>query len=676
MFTLNKKSIIGCAALLMALAACSDNEDKPLSVMGGATEETDSLANADTSTTDNQDTSSTDNQDTSSIDNQDTTQNSAKNNKTFYFRQASLDLSFFENSRVSMSSNQLFDMAIMYELDTNKLIPTGNAILSLNVNQNGRYSNYQIQFDSISFKNPYVIIELGYKNAYKGIKTRRAIVDLRDTGNIYINTLTNIISYRIEYASLEGSTFAEIKSNAERELLHALGIYETFSNFEKESSFNDSNLVFIENALSQLLRKDEEDALFTSFNDEGKFEYAGNFILDTLLKYTTNIDKIHFELIDRAGNPWLEDYYKAQKLNQFYINLMAAMHNAGPCTNEREGEWHPLTKKNLHLLCGSGAWKVKIKPIPHSIDSIVDPRDGNVYKTVTIDMNGSSQTWMAENLVYAAEASTCSQAIITPYMDDPFYCKFYGREYSLPTALGIDSSFYRPPNFNDCVQYNKTYCRSSCTDSLFHVQDSLLNVQDSIDFDFYESLDKCSFECSIVTDTAAFLSACESEHRKIDWDKVKNVTDPRKMQGICPDGWRIPSTEDWNKWIDLFKKNYDLTEPANDNDVNLFFFSTYGDPSGFGIRHEGFPNPNYKDYEDGSYMKKTFRDAYFSKDPYLSFTAWPTQTRDEMSSVWSISEDKMIPAYSFDISWPGIFLAVEGIPEESNHFYIRCIKNN
>ena len=29
MFTLNKKSIIGCAALLMALAACSDNEDKP-----------------------------------------------------------------------------------------------------------------------------------------------------------------------------------------------------------------------------------------------------------------------------------------------------------------------------------------------------------------------------------------------------------------------------------------------------------------------------------------------------------------------------------------------------------------------------------------------------------------------------------------------------------------------
>ena len=87
MFTLNKKSIIGCAALLMALAACSDNEDKPLSVMGGASEDTDNFANADTSTTDNQDTSST--------DNQDTTQNSAKNNKTFYFRQASPDLSFF-----------------------------------------------------------------------------------------------------------------------------------------------------------------------------------------------------------------------------------------------------------------------------------------------------------------------------------------------------------------------------------------------------------------------------------------------------------------------------------------------------------------------------------------------------------------------------------------------------
>lgn len=668
MLTLNKKSIIGCVALLMALAACSNTDDKPLSEIGGASEETDYIANQDTSTTD-----------------QDTSQETTCIKKTIYFRTSAAKNNFFSSNRdeISMSASQPFDLAMIYELDSTNLIETGKAILSINAYRRSRDPNaaYQFQFDSIPFKSPYVIIELGYRKPYSGIATRRAMVDLRDAGNIYINALTDFVSYRMNDESLDSMNFANRKRKVEAELLKALGVYETFYDFEKENTFNDSNHAFIENALSQLLKKDEENVLISKFSEFGTFNVGEHHILDTLLKYITNIEKIDLEIVNRAGEPWVSAFQEDQKLNQFYINLVAAMHKAGQCTNAEEGKMVELEKENLHVICRSGSWKITIKPIPHSFDSIVDPRDGNVYKTVTIDMDGTTQTWMAEDLAYAAEGSHCSRELFSPYEDDPFYCKYYGREYTLQTALGIDSSFYRLPNFDECIEFKAAYCYQSCTDSTFAFLDSVRNsmsfkefsdIEYTPEYDFYRLHDKCMSECTPVSDTAAFMSACESDERKIDWNKLQNITDTTKMQGICPDGWRIPSTKDWKKWIELFEKNYDFRYPENDNDNHLIFFSTFGDPSGFGIRPVVLPMPLYATEEE----HRPYLKPFVSKDPHVSFTAWPSQGTDEMSSVWSYTANKNVSAYSFDISWPGIFLAVGGIPEEGDRFHVRCIKNN
>ncbi len=64
--------------------------------------------------------------------------------------------------------------------------------------------------------------------------------------------------------------------------------------------------------------------------------------------------------------------------------------------------------------------------------TLTDPRDGQTYKTITIDilLEGDvtvKRTWMAQNLNYEVPESFC-------YKNEPAYCEAYGRLYTFKAA--------------------------------------------------------------------------------------------------------------------------------------------------------------------------------------------------------------------------------------------------
>ena len=394
----------------------------------------------------------------------------------------------------------------MSELDSVTFDTTGTTYFTRCGDSTGVFS-----FDSIALNSPYVMLELApyqdgdywewdgnwnfdeYETELEGYLTvYSVIIDVRKMKNVNINVMTYLETSRLRNLIKQGMSFDDAKRQADGELLNALGLYGDSLRLEGVSS---ENLLVRGLSLLMGFYREPSSAAVDLFGETGTFTAA-----DSVKEYLIG------EARSWGYNPYADENDKA-----LLAGFLASLYGLGECSAEREGysvefpypEYlFPYAKGlNIVFACSAHTWTVTDRyDVFDSVDAtfgtVADVRDGKMYKTVTYNIAGVPQTWLAENLKYGS--------------DDGLY--------SLSEALDLPVEYI---NHDKCVeQYqNHEYCNT-------------LMMTDGVDF--------------------------KSLKRSI--DSVEAAAGVFK--GACPEGWKLPTGNDWTVLLDYVKNNIAIEDTA------------------------------------------------------------------------------------------------------------------
>ena len=433
-----------------------------------------------------------------------------------------VDSSLYENLMQAPKGTSI----TVYELDSLTLDTTGRSFVSSIDDDEGHFV-----FDSLDLNGSYVLIEkivpsrdtcqyvsdtLLPRASYRCVestiaaKELRAIVDLRENKKVSVNSLTSAKVPLLREYMAEGKAFAEANQMAERKILEDFGIFEDLGSFEKMFD-GDSELSYV-NKLIQYTEKSARQGLAW---------------WDVIINY--NSPK------EFAGRDQLEEYYQnMKKMIDYKIGFLAKVDGLGQCTEARENDVGEIAVPNgqnyVNVVCRSKKWTMGFKSVEHTKGLLVDNRDGKSYKTVTYNWGNVVQTWMAEDLVYTDAAHPACEGY-----SDEYVCVLYGGRYIWMNAMNIE--------LNDVNLY-WTRWQGEDTVSYQECQKIIAGALDSNDG-----------TCMVGTGVWNY-----------DYTNPVLQSSLNMHQGICPDGWRIPTTNDWRTLLQnlggLYGVDYVKTVPV------------------------------------------------------------------------------------------------------------------
>lgn len=464
-----KRQMVCKAAVLFALtlAACSTDDSKPDTVMGGSAEETGLTPMLADISVGGQ---------TANLPSLVTPDGNE----------------YDENTSIQLNVS----LMKVFELDSLTLDTTGVVYEGAFINGSGKF-----EIDSVTFNSPYAQFEIhpnrNSDDWYDGIwymdyVPYLAIVDLRETRNVNVNVMTYLEAYRLRYLVNSGKTFAEAKAQADREVLAAFGIEGVPFNFEKNEHAADSDVVEVlqfMNFYIGSLSKSSVESLAQKFGEDGTLD---NIDEETKKLFTAwSFSKLN-TIVKEDAQGVLKMSELSKEINTNFAILMQGLEE---CTAEKEGVVIENSGVLFNFVCTSKKWTTSVKLAPYVAGSMTDERDGKTYKTVTYTLENGTQTWFGENLMFNSPNGY----------------------YSLSEVLALDTSIVMV------------------------------------------SLDECLAESEVP-------SLCDTLHamgNNINYDRMMAAIDSVEKatgtyQGVCPDGWRLPNGNDWEKMFGFVKESLDL----------------------------------------------------------------------------------------------------------------------
>lgn len=377
--------------------------------------------------------------------------------------------------------------------------------------------------------------------------TLRALTNLKDRTHVNVNLLTNLEYERVMYYVAEnGKTFDEAKDLAEKDVLAAFGMAGETTEFENLDIFGTSDADATLLAISVLMQGDADvktlterlDKFNESFAESGKWndDDTKNAIVDWIANAVAKavMDSIRKNMENWGFANEVPDFETA--VDAFATNVSKEKNSDSVKTDGWSWDVPQSARLNPNI----------------EYDSIIDPRDKQVYKVVKIEVKDKnySQVWMAENLNYADSVKTPSlKGQNWCYNNDEKNCKVSGRYYTWVAAI-----------------------------------DSVALANDS----------KNPLNCG--------------------YGKTCGIN--RGVQGICPDGWHLPTLHEWgllsvalgNAGVsgDSLKAltGWDYAGTADNNGVDAYGFAAL--PTGRMVSTSSWSNVGSNVYywsseEDGTY---------------------------------------------------------------------------
>ena len=431
------------------------------------------------------------------------------------------------------------------ELDSLTLQKTGRFVVDSIGNDEGKF-----EFPKFTLESPYVMIEiqdsctvwvcrergiwgaLSYpalqydstKKEYVDDSTMysiswRTIVDVREYQNatISINMLTNLKVPLLQKYFADGLSFAAASKKAERAVLEEFGIYQdlgAFENVENENSELSVVLLFISHVV-------KVGILFDDVLPKNIHQYFG----------------IPLAAVATLGDTVEQQYLNTIKMIEYDIGYYAHVHGFGQCTEARENETFNIGGLyNTSIVCRSNKWVPGSKKVEYVSGTMVDERDGKIYKTVTYNWGDVSQTWMAQNLNY--EDTTSSDNDSTQknnllgntrcWEGDPS-CESFGRYYRWVAAMDLDWASANVSCSISHVEFDEQNDRYVDSSEIVTVEEMCLIAKNG--------------------DPGSKYGYCSSKYGSecgFDYTVLNSQSGTKTRQGVCPEGWRMPNESDWS----------------------------------------------------------------------------------------------------------------------------------
>jgi len=566
---------------------------------------------------------------------------------------------------------------VLYELDGN-FAQTGRSFQSMTDDR----GSFEIKDIELAYRYALLKADGFYLNEITGEEsvsqiTLYAIADVKDKNSVNVNIMTHLEYHRVQSLIDEGKSVAEAKKQAQREILAVFGINGgSFKDSEDMSIFGDSESDAALLAISVLLQGELSEGSFSALLADLSQKLGKNGTWNNRAKKAEIKEWASSkDLTEIRRN--IEGWYMSAYVPDFekYVGIyVTANSDIGGCSNYNE-ENEFCYNNRVYGKCGDkdGLGKYDYNPNTHFCHNnyTIAKCGGEEYAPPAEQCNYGVIERRCGGVWYSIQSEFCHDGKIydkcggvSAYSPETEKCCGTGK-YALATEECCGNSGYSPsthfchnnskvgqkcgtrtetfdPDLYKC-NGGKIYLKAKIKDADNNKYDAvLIGTQTWLarNFNYNVSGSKCG-NGHILSD--GNTSYCNTYGRLYDWSAALGLFPAcnssscqiqAKHQGICPDGWHIPSDDEWTALINYVGIGnagikLKMVDGWNGYSTDDYGFSAL--PGGFGNFDGGFRDVG----DSGYWWSATGSNANHAYYRYMNYDSMFKQESDK-SRLYSV----------------------------------------